>query len=766
MITLKRIPIVRCTTGVYLRWWFNGWHYYLFANNYEVVMQAEAMDTMTQQVYSVISKIERPTKMKATYSYVIAVEAMTAAQLAGFTGLLLAERVEQYEDYVWREVDVTRRAHTIRDEDAPAFAMEFEVTRKELPNTPAVYQKSQYLYLGDVLCELDDDEVIALTKQVNDIAEMQDRQCDFTAEFKIRKSRAMRALFELSGEAGANTTFPYRVQAAKLVIDGIEIVVSGRMTLMRSDDQYYYVAIYSGNKNFFTTIQDKKLQDLTLASANHVWSAINQADSHTAGLDYLYPVLEPSDDGGIIPLTDNGTRAEVFGAWIWPCVKARAIWDEIFTNAGFTVKGTVPFIDTLDKLYIPIASRSLDYLNTTPYLYNVHVRSSIVRTSTMQLRWSWGDGGTVTSYVGNSLWRYGSMYQTPFAATFHFAVTIWNSLGVPTHVYLYRGGVQVAEMANDNTYTGYKLRRYSVKFAAGEAEDYTFWTTYNNGCTQFAVEVVAIETPAITIGSTVNVRFHLPALSQTDFIKAICNLFGLIPDASPRDNTIRFWNYQALYDNIPRARDWSAYLSEHEDEGEFKFGDYAQRNYLRYKKCDDVKADKGMGLIQIDDTTLPFEKDVVELPLATTDDVTVLTDAIVSRVNMNKYNAKLTGYEQQLSIEGRILFCEQVPDGSPVKTFGFRTLLVGGTAYDVARPVKASSLEVAFGNITSNYAGLSHMLTRTSLRRSKFNLPAYEVAGFQHDVPVYIAQYKAYFYVNKIRNYVCGKLCTIEMIKL
>jgi hypothetical protein len=65
-----------------------------------------------------------------------------------------------------------------------------------------------------------------------------------------------------------------------------------------------------------------------------------------------------------------------------------------------------------------------------------------------------------------------------------------------------------------------------------------------------------------------------------------------------------------------------------------------------------------------------------------------------------------------------------------------------------------------------NYAPLKKMLNYAELRRCKFNLPVYEVAGFKHNVPIYLKQYKAYFYVNKIENYVPSMLCKIELIKL
>jgi hypothetical protein len=97
--------------------------------------------------------------------------------------------------------------------------------------------------------------------------------------------------------------------------------------------------------------------------------------------------------------------------------------------------------------------------------------------------------------------------------------------------------------------------------------------------------------------------------------------------------------------------------------------------------------------------------------------------------------------------------------------------LFAAPSLQIISPKKASSLEVSFSYLIPNeinlgYSGLSRLLTKTNLRRAKFNLPVYEVAGLKHYIPIYLSQYKAYFYVNKINNYVPGKLCTIDLIKL
>ena len=765
MINTIRIPIVHCTAGVYLRWWFNGWHYFCFTNGYEVQMRVSEVDKMTTQLFSVISRIVRPTKLTAEYAYSITVASFTPDALDAFAGLLLAERVEQYDGGAWYVVSVTRNEHTLAEAGEPANSLTFEVTRKELPNTPAVYQRTQLLYIGDTLCDLDDGEVIPINKQVNDIAEMQDRQSDFTASFKVRKTRAMRALFELSGEVGANTTFPYTAQTAKLVQDGIETITAGRAVLLRSDDHYYHIAVYSGNVSFFKAIAGLKMADLALGSVT--WNASNAAQTHVNDYDYLFPLLEPSDDGGLTPLTDDGSTVELYAGWVWPFVKVKAIWDAIFAAAGYTCTGDILTDPVFTRLFMPISSLKINYIDTAVLLYNVNVANRAVMTaSSNRLNWGFGTPTTVLSYFGDSLWRYSAQYMVKYAGAYTYRVTITNPLGVPTNVYLYAGAVLLGEMLNDGFYSSAYVRRYAITYDVLKDWGLVFYCTYNNGCTNYKIECTAIDAPKVAYGSDVPFALHLPALTQTDFIKMVCNLFGLVPDASPRDKRIRFWNYSALLDNIPTARDWSAYLSEAEDETEFAFGDYAQLNYLRYKASNDVVEDNGTGVMQIDDENLPREKDVVSLPVSTCDEVLVLTDVAVSRINMNKYDAKEDDYEQNETIEPRLVYVDTIPDASPAKTFTLRTAASGGVGYDVTTIRKACSLPIAFSSLPQYYSTLAKMLTKTNLRRAKFNLPAYEVAGFKHDTPVYLSQYKAYFYVNKISNYVVGKLCTIELIKL
>jgi hypothetical protein len=125
-------------------------------------------------------------------------------------------------------------------------------------------------------------------------------------------------------------------------------------------------------------------------------------------------------------------------------------------------------------------------------------------------------------------------------------------------------------------------------------------------------------------------------------------------------------------------------------------------------------------------------------------------------------------WEPEEEIDARIVYIDHIrKDGAYEKTWGIReTTDPASPSTTVSSPKKASTIEISFSSMVTQYAGLSRLLTQTNLRKAKMNLPAYEVAGLQHSIPVYLSQYKAYFYVNKIVNYVPGQLTTVELIKL
>jgi len=769
------IPISYCTDiGIYLRWWYNGWHYWLFTKDYQITMQTGTKDVMVKQLFSRISKIERATELKAEYSYRVIIKGIPSYNIPGFLGLLHAEFVEQYENSKWYEVEITRGDHLIQEITDPAYRFEFEITRKELSQTSTLLRQNLKLYINDILCDIDEDEIIAITKQANDIAEMQDRQGDFSAEFKIRKTRAMMDLFELSGESGIITDFPYTENYCRLVQDGIEMINNGIVILERTDDSYYYISILSGNMNFFKTIENLKLNDLELASTDHNWNAVTQAASNAGELDYVYPLCEPSDDGGMMFDGGIADNFDLYGGWIRCFIKIKAIWDEIFSNASYICQGDILTESKFLKLFMPIINLNITKSYTDKYLFSKFWSGNKIITGTLGLY----DSGT-TVVNGDYEFKFFGTYNCRFSGNHKIqVVTIGYTIAPPPVLKLMLGIAEVATFSVTSIVDGY-FRRCVLEVEYNATAGNALWiSTEAYNYIYYSITITDIENAVIGYGSDVVPHLHLPDMTQTELIKTICNMFGLIPETIPHERKILFWNYLDLYDNVSRARDWSDFLSEIESETEYKFGDYAKNNYLNYKESDDVITDNGKGTIVIDDNTLADEKDVINLSVSTCDEVIVLTDENTSRLALNKYDNKDNEYVQNDKVDSRIVFISR-SETSPasVKTFRISDAVDGagvpsGNFYSTTDPKIASSFEISFPQLIGStgyrfgYAGLSRLLTKTNIRKAKFNLPVYEVAGLKHYIPIFLRQYKAYFYVNKISNYVSGKLCNVELIKL
>lgn len=763
MILAKRIQIDRPTCdGIYLRWWFNGWHYFHFINSLEYEMKTNVVDTMTTRVFSSISRVQRPTKIESEYAYNVQLDGIAIGEIDGFANILIAERVEQFDTDKWYEVDITRGEKVLRDGQSPAYSIEFEVTRKELPNTPAVFQKSQFLWIGNTLADLDDGEVIAMNKQVNNIAELQDRQTDFTASFKIRKTRAMRDLFELTGDVASTTAFPYELQTCKLVVDGIELITGGRLVVLKSDEQYYHVSIYSGNINFFDITGKLKLTDLNLDDLNFNWNWFTVSGCVDGSKDYLFPLVEPSDDGGVIPLNTIGSECTIDGALIWPFIRVSKIWNQIFTSAGYTAAGNILNNLKFKALWMPIVNRAAG--DVSKFMYSLYNNTTIKWTESQNVIHS--TANVIINGSADIYWKNYGIFVAHYSAKHKFRMyVIWNQAyeSAPNiGAWMWFDGGYVEMTKTEEQTDGNKKTTVYV----GEL-DMTGGQTM-----QFAVNAVrtfyfdlsctSIEKPLIGYGSDVTPALNLPQFTQSDFIKSICNMFALVPECDPRTRIVTFWNYNELYYNVLAARDWSKYLSEMGDEMEFKFGDYAQQNFMKYKDTDDVIPANGTGMMQLADETLPDTKDMIAVPFSYADEVLIFsTNENVSRIAMNKYDSKNDEYVANEKIEPRILY-GSVLTGKTMKL----SVPDIPTTIDVANPIKMSSIEVSFGSLGVNYAPLANMLYKTKLVTAKFNLPVYEVAQFKHNVPIFLSQFHSYFYVNKIKNYVAGKLTSIELIKL
>ena len=83
----------------------------------------------------------------------------------------------------------------------------------------------------------------------------------------------------------------------------------------------------------------------------------------------------------------------------------------------------------------------------------------------------------------------------------------------------------------------------------------------------------------------------------------------------------------------------------------------------------------------------------------------------------------------------------------------------GGHFYRVVKHYKAS-------DIKKYYTPLFETLKQYRKITLKMLLQPQDLNIMQQQIPVYLQQFGSYFYINSVKNYVCGQLAEVELMKV
>jgi hypothetical protein len=210
------------------------------------------------------------------------------------------------------------------------------------------------LYLNDQLVDLIDDNPIALTFQINNLAEVKNQQGNTSNQFKLLLTQRNRQILGFPDDIAFTTNLPYQQYQAKLIQDGLEIIPYGICTLNGIDKNYANITILSGNVDFFDAIGGKLYdmgdstsqwsnygQNLLWKQYDHVWNLDSVAGSQGKTDGWIWPVV----DYGAISTTDFNAPIDV--RYQRPGFFIKTAIDLLLKSAGY--KGTGSLL--ADPLY-------------------------------------------------------------------------------------------------------------------------------------------------------------------------------------------------------------------------------------------------------------------------------------------------------------------------------------------------------------------------------------------------------------------------------
>lgn len=240
------------------------------------------------------------------------------------------------------------------------------------------------------------------------------------------------------------------------------------------------------------------------------------------------------------------------------------------------------------------------------------------------------------------------------------------------------------------------------------------------------------------------IAYNLPDIKIIDFVKFLAAITGTFPLQVTDGKTVEFVPFQTIWDNIPKAVDWTRrlvaqYSTNEPNEMDFSVSDYAQSNTYEWKD-DDTVAGNYDGDLKINNKTLDDSRTVIEFPFAASDGnrVPIYTAVTLGSGTFGSTNtgtdpatvASTSNGGQYDACEDRILQVSKASDGHAVLDFHLGMN----------------------GILSEKYGLLKESLQQAKVIKERMALTDVEILNFDETAPVYLAQYGAYFAVTEIKQ--------------
>lgn len=444
---------------------------------------------------------------------------------------------------------------------------------------------------------------------------------------------------------------------------------------------------------------------------------------------------EPDDgyirhDAGV---TIDANRNSIF---IHPSASVKVLLDKIEEEFGFPLEFPNDVEEKIEALYIPAITQDADpkynYFDAPVTGYIASGTTSYVTISQS----NYIDDCVQVSYGTDNR---GIIYIKDTSKPWELDFTFQGNMPY-INLSFYDGSSAITSIRLEPDTTGYCV--YQGKLPSEVTlthETCRIWFTFPTG---YIVNIgrVTVKNPEIegeiSYGQRFSLGKNLPDISVLEFVNSLCWLYGLFAIKSATG--VKFVPVTVYQSNKYKAVDWSKKLVPSgiiAKETTYKFGDFAQKNYLRYKENEEGSTAE--GYIEVDNKTLEREKDLVELPFTAGGD---------------KGNYNLVPYFEY-------------DDDGQVDTADCGARLMKKT-------IKGSGeAELTFEGLNFNtlltsedYYEYSNLIRKPFVIKDNFRLTEFDLMNLDMTVPVYIQQYGAFFAIVEIQ--VQSEISEVELLKL
>jgi hypothetical protein len=604
--------------------------------------------------------------------------------------------------------------------------------------------EQERLYINDKLVELGVETVqFTRTLQVNDLVSLDNRQTNFTKNIKIPRTPNNVFNLDYLGVIGNNSNLPYQRNTVKYFVGNEAIIYNGWGVINETND-YYNLTVYDGNIDLYKSIENKTLSDLNLSGLTHSKTLTTVLNSFTATtLPYKY-ILADYNGKATYTSTSGATTATTINIdYLVPSVKVGYLWDNIFTQYGYTYDGSIFSNPDFTNLW-------LTYPKGTP----ADLGSTVIYS-----------GGTLTANSGLT-----KTNSTTFTATENISLNIklvytfsfqreQPSDYVAAEIYMQVNNSTVKYLATiDNPDSG--TFSFNTIFNVGDV--FTFYYSFVGVPATYSF---TLDVNQITKYNSLSIAFgdDLIGFSTKDFINEIIQRFGLSIFKNKYTNNYSFRTLSEITTNSTPV-DWSSKYQSLESE-KYIYGSYNQKNLMQYKYNDD-NANYNDGAILVDNKNLDDSKVIIQSKIYSPELTLSNELGFPSKVyKLWNKEVKDDGTITYKTLENRFHFLRSVEKSfTSTTTIGSKSQVTNQTI--TAAPVESFS-RLSFNDIVTNYyPDISRVLNKSKILIANINLNYVDISNFDFTKLYFIKQLGNYYLVNKIVNFQMGKTTKVEMIKV
>ena len=575
--------------------------------------------------------------------------------------------------------------------------------------------------------------------QVNDIAEIKDRNADYSNNVKIPKSPTNVLTFEMLGITGTLTRLPYTKVDVKYVVDGIELISDGK-GIIKNTNKYYNLIIYDGNISMFELIGDARMNELDFSSYNHTLTQTIFTDSFTNTDGYIYALAEFFLDSTFFSVIDIDLTS--------PSLFMHTLFSNIFTEKGYTISGAI-LTDTDFKSRLISMNNGYDRFTTENKTFKQVLISNQFESE------SYGTTPTNATFLIDTYTA-----VTTVTHTINVNGKINVQAGSDYEIVFFVNNVRKDAVDVPVLNTAFQLD-HNIQLSIGDVLEIHVGANSTIVVTTEKIQFDTDWTHTIyenNLSITIDFALLMGEMKQIDFVKDVMQRFGMMFKKTKNDLNFEFTTMKTVLTDKAGSENWTdknpRFINERYKPS------YAQVNFLKYKYNDDSDANTELvyadGEIVIPNVNLDFSK-------------TLFTSVFKASTFTNSGFWTLSHWitkENEIIInEDGLGVFKQIDSGGSFQ-FRFNGDSGGSSPFTGTFPLLNFDSLFYSKEIANWYKEFESMLSDFKFLTLEMNLSVVDIYEIDFFKLKYFKQFSQYYYLNKVISFRKGKNTRVELIQI